>query len=110
MEIVRMEPAELLFHFCARQYGFVAWHQAAAAGIDRRSWNRLTRQPVFDAPTPRVARLVGAPHHPRAPLMLGTLDGGPATFAGRRSAAALWELPGFAFTPVELTRAKHVRG
>jgi very-short-patch-repair endonuclease len=108
--VAAMEAVELLFAYCARQYGFVAWHQAAAAAIDRRTWKRLTCEPVFEAATPRVARLVGAPRHPRAPLMLGTLDGGPGTFAGRRSAAALWELPGFGSTPVELTRAKHVRG
>ena len=105
-----MSYTTLLLELCAKQYGFVAWRQAAAAGMSRRGWNRLLDGPIFEAATPRVLRLVGAPEHPRGVLMLGVLDGGAGTYAGRRSAAALWELPGFAFRPVELTRGKHVRG
>ena len=42
--------------------------------------------------------------------MGAALDGGPGTAVGRRSAAALWRIPGYAFGPVETTREKGTSG
>lgn len=98
-----------LCRLAARQYGYAARAQAGAIGIDRWAVQRLVAGGTWQWATPRVLQLVGVPPEPRGPLMAAILDGGEGTVAGRRAAAALWRLPGFAHGPVELTRRKSRR-
>ena len=55
--------------------------------------------------SPLVFRLRGAPHTARQELLAAVIDGGRGAVATRRSAAALWGLPGFGFgTPEVLVK------
>lgn len=98
-----------IHRLAARQYGCVGRPQAVALGLDRWALQRMVASGAWQWATPRVLQLVGAPADPRGPLMAATLDGGAGTVVARRSAGALWQLPGFAHGPVELSRQKSRR-
>lgn len=80
----------------ATQWGLVTGDQICAAGgttslVRRRlragRWSRLAHQ---------VFRIEGAPPSGEQRLMAAVLDAGPRAVATERSAAWLWQLPGFA--------------
>lgn len=76
----------------AQQYGLVS----RAPGGRARCWPFGVRSrvlgPDWEAPTPRVLRLVGAPAGIRQQLRLTVLDAGPRPVVSHTSAAALWRL------------------
>ena len=62
--------------------------------------------PDWDAPTPRVLRLVGAPQTSLQQLMIAALDtNGPVS---HRAGAYLWRLPGFSVSPLEVSRRQDI--
>lgn len=89
------------------QYSLVSRRQARSLGATRSGLQSRLLGPDWDAPTPRVLRLVGAPRTVRQHLMLAVLDAGPGAVVSHSSAAALWQLPGFSFTTVEVSRPRH---
>lgn len=90
----------------ALQYALVARRQARALGATRSGLRSRLRGPDWDAPTPHVLRLLGAPAGIRQDLMLGVLDAGPGAVVSHRSAAALWHLPGFSFGTCQVSRPR----
>lgn len=85
-----------------RQHGLVTVAQTQAAGATdavghhRRANRRWV--PIGD----RVLRVNGAPRTWQQRIMAATLDAGPNAVATRRTAAALWHLPGFAMREPEV--------
>src|SRR5688572_6751257 len=63
--------------------------------FERGEWESLS---------PRVIRLIGAPRTARSDVMAAVLDAGIGAAASRRTAAALWGLPGFDLDRPEVTR------
>ena len=90
----------------ARQYGLVARRQALALGATTSGLASRVHGPDWDAPTPRVLRLVGSTPGVRQQLMLAVLDTGPGSVVSHEPAAALWRLPGFSFAPVHVSRPR----
>jgi len=88
------------------QYGLVARRQARALGAVRSGVRSRLLGPDWELPTPRVLRLVGSARSIRQQLMLGVLDAGPSAVVSHGSAAALWRLPGFSLTTVEVSRPR----
>lgn len=105
--MTRADQAALL-QLAARQYSLVALNQARALGYTRSALEHCIRTGRWERSGPRVIALVGRRPDWREPLMAATLDGGPGTTVSRRSAAALWRLPGYPFGMVEVARMKGV--
>jgi len=87
------------------QHGVIARRQARALGAGRNQLRRRVDSPDWDAPTPAVLRLVGAPRTFRQRCMAATLDAGAVAAVSHESAAALWRLPGFQPGPMHVSRA-----
>ena len=90
----------------AQQYGLVSRRQARALGAGRSGVRSRVLGPDWEAATPRVLRLVGAPAGIRQQLLLTVLDAGPGTVVSHASAAALWHLPGFSFATLHVSRPR----
>lgn len=88
------------------QYGLVARGQARALGAARSGVRSRLLGPDWEAPTPRVLRLVGSARNIRQQLMLGVLDAGPGAVVSHGSAAVVWRLHGFSLTTVEVSRPR----
>lgn len=99
-----------LLDLATRQYSLVAVAQARELGYSRSAVAHLRSSGRWELVTPRVLGLAGRRPDRREPLMAAVLDGGPSTFVGRRSAAALWRVPGYPLGPVETVRRKGESG
>ena len=99
-----------LLDVARRQYSLVAISQVRELGYSKSRAAHLRRSGRWELVTPRVIGLAGRRPDRRELLMAAVLDGGPGTFVGRRSAAALWRLPGYPLGVVETTRQKGVSG
>ncbi|MGI8983850.1 MAG: endonuclease domain-containing protein [Acidimicrobiales bacterium] len=88
-----------------RQHGVIARAQARELGADRHHLRRRAASPDWEALTPRVLRLAGAPQTFRQRCMAAALDAGAGAAVSHESAAALWRLPGFPAGAVHVSRA-----
>lgn len=79
----------------AHQQGAVGRFQLRDHGVDARAIRRRDRSGALVAKTPDVFVVAGSVATPKQELMVAVLDAGPGAVATRRTAAALWELPGF---------------
>jgi very-short-patch-repair endonuclease len=80
-----------------RQHGLVTHDQARALGASRSLLENRRSTGLLLAEGHHVLRLAGAPVTDHQRLLAAVLDAGPAAAATLRSAAALWELPGYRF-------------
>ena len=90
-----------------QQHAVLARRQARALGATASALRHRIAGPDWDAPTPRVLRLVGAPQTDLQRLMVATLD--TDAVISHSSAAHLWELPGFSLGAIEVSRAQSQR-
>ena len=90
------------------QFGLVARRQWRELGVTREVLARRLAGPAWDAMTPRVARLIGAPADRRQQLMAGVLDAGHGAVGSYAAAGAVWRLPGYPFGTVETSRTRGV--
>jgi very-short-patch-repair endonuclease len=97
---------EDLRELAARQHGLVGRSQARSLGARRWDLQRRIASGDWVAATPRVMRLAGAPPTQRQDAMAAVLDAGPAAVLSHASAAALWDLPGFSFRRLEVSRLR----
>lgn len=94
-----------LRRLAARQQALVSWDQARAIGFSREALRHRIARGDWHRLTARVLGLAGAPPDERRRVMAATLDAGGGAAAGRRSGAALWQVPGFPGDgTIELTR------
>jgi very-short-patch-repair endonuclease len=99
-----MERERALRSIAERQYAMVERGQAAAVGVGWEAQRARMESGSWTRVTNRVIRLAGAPPHRFEPLMAAVLDGGPGTIVNRRSAAWVWDLPGFGGGPTQVSR------
>lgn len=90
----------------ALQYSVLSRAQARRLGASTPAVRHRVEGPDWELATWRVLRLVGSPPSVRQRLMIAVLDAGPGAAVSHRSAAALWRLPGFSFTAVEVSRQR----
>lgn len=88
------------------QHGVLSRPQARALGATTSALRNRLAGPDWEAPTSRVLRLVGAPRTARQDPMVAVLDAGPGAVVGHRTAALLWQLPGFTLGTIELVRER----
>lgn len=100
-----METAEHLRELAARQHGVVSRTQARALGMTRSELVNEVRR-SWTALTPRVLRLNGTPATSRQRLHAAVLDGGAGAVLSHHSAAALWEIPGYRFRELHISRRR----
>jgi very-short-patch-repair endonuclease len=93
-----------------KQHGVVSIAQATELGA-RSRWraNRLDAG-TWVQRTPRVLAVAGAPDTLRTVAMTAVLDAGPGAVASHRTAAVLWQLPGFTLEQQDVTRRRTVAG
>lgn len=87
----------------ARQHGVFSRAQAARAGATRRVIGRRLATGRWQQLQPGVYRVTGTPPSWRQGLMASCLAWGSGTVISHRAAAALWQLPGFEPSTVEVT-------
>lgn len=90
----------------AVQYGLVSRRQARQLGVGASGVTSRVLHSDWEAASPRVLRLVGAPASLRQLLLLAVLDAGPGAVVSHGSAATLWQLPGFSFRTVDVSRPR----
>jgi very-short-patch-repair endonuclease len=89
-----------------RQHSLIGREQALAHGMTRGQIDARRRAGRWEAATRGVYRIAGSVPTWEQRLMAAVLAAGPGTAASRRSAAALWKLPGFRAGPVEVTQER----
>ncbi len=90
------------------QYGSFSRVQARQHGLDRHGLFRRVASGELERCSPRVFHIAGTPVDARRALMDAVLDGGLGTVASRRSAAALWAIPGYDLSGVaEVARRRN---
>ena len=96
-----------LFRQAAMQYGALARWQARRLGLTRAHIDRRVLAGHWVQATERVLRRTGAPESWRQRVMIAVLDAGPDGGVGSfETAGAVWELPGFATGPIEVTQTR----
>ncbi len=93
----------------AHQHGVIARHQAVALGMSERSIDRRLETRRWSTLYPGVYLIGYSMPTWRAKLMGATLWGGDGARVSHRAAAALWQLPGFAETLVEIKTRREAR-
>ncbi|HEX2039912.1 MAG TPA: DUF559 domain-containing protein, partial [Acidimicrobiales bacterium] len=99
-----MHETDRLRRRAEEQHGVVSRSQCRLLGLDYDRIRIGIRRGEWERVSPRVVRLVGAPRTERSELMAAVLDAGDSAVASRRSAAALWGLPGFSLGDLDVTR------
>lgn len=84
------------------QHGLVGRDQALGLGLSEDGWRRRSRNPGWEALTARVLRRRGSPPTDHQRALAACLDLGDDALLSHESAAALWGLPGFRLTPLEV--------
>lgn len=100
---------ELMRAVAARQHALVDRDGLRAAKVDRHAVQRRLSSPDWEPVTARVMRLAGAPVTDEQRAMAAVLDAGRGAVLSHRSAAALWGLPGFSISPLQLSRPRERR-
>jgi very-short-patch-repair endonuclease len=77
------------------QHGLITRKQALSAGISSATWYRMIEAGLLEQVHPNVARLYGAAPTLHQRALAAVLAAGATTVASHRTAAALWDLPGF---------------
>ena len=85
------------------QHGLVGRWQLREMGLDGSAIGRRVRSGMLEALSKRVFRLAGAAPTGRSALLAGVLEAGSGSVVSFGTAAAMWELPGFTTSPVEVT-------
>lgn len=88
----------------ARNRGLFTADDARAAGATRSMLRQWLAAGWCEPAGRKVYRVCGSEVTWRQRLLAAVLAGGPGLVAARRSAAALWRIPGFPEGPIELTR------
>lgn len=100
-------PADVVIAALAeRQHGCFARDQAVALGATDRVIQRRLESGRWVAVGKHVVRMAGAPTTWRQRLLASVLDGGTGSVATGRPAAALWALPGYPQSGVEVLRPR----
>lgn len=95
----------------ATQHALVAWEQARAMGYSRDALRHRIARGEWERVTPRVLGLAAAPKDEHRRVMAAVLDAGHGAVAGRRTAAGLWQVPGFPGDgSIELARERSASG
>ena len=92
------------------QYGVVARRQTRELGYPADTVRRLVASGDWALETPRVLRLIGAPRNALQRLIVPVLDSGPGAVVSGQAAAALWKIPGFPYSPVDVSMPRHLGG
>lgn len=87
-----------------QQHGVVSRAQCRGLGLDADRVLPLCERGAWESLSPRVLRRVGSPTTNRTSLMAAVIDAGAGALASHRSAAALWRLPGFGLTELDVSR------
>ncbi len=98
-----MDP---ILELAARQHSLIGREQALALGITPGQINARVRRGRLEPAARGVYRVPGSVATWEQRLLAAVLATGPDAAASRRSAAALWRLPGFGPGPVEVTQGK----
>ena len=98
-----METIEVL---AERQHGLIARGQALAHGMSPGRIDARVRAGRWEPAARAVYRIPGSVRTWEQRLLAAVLAAGPVAAASRRSAAALWKVPGFRPGPVEVTQRR----
>jgi len=98
-----MDP---ILKLAAGQHSVVGRGQALALGMTPGQIDARVRRSRLEIAGRGVYRVPGSVPTWEQRLLTGVLAAGPGSAASRRSAAALWRLPGFGPGPVEITQAR----
>ena len=98
-----VDPIEAL---AERQHGLIGREQALAYGVTRGQISTRVRSGRWAPAARGVYRVRGSVPTWEQRLMAAVLATGASAVAARRSAAALWRLPGFRPGPIEVTQVK----
>jgi len=90
----------------APQFGVISRQQALRAGVSREMITHRLEKGRWEIMLPSVYRIVGACDSAEQRLMAACLWGGAGAVAIRRSAAAIWGLPGGCWTPPQIACRK----
>jgi very-short-patch-repair endonuclease len=90
----------------ARQFGVISRQQALGAGVSPDMITHRLETGRWEVMLPSVYGVVGANDSSEQRLMAACLWGGSGAVAIRRSAAAIWGLPGGCWTPPEIASKK----
>lgn len=102
--MVVMDEMRILRSVAERQHGVVSRAQCRLAGADRLAVRHSIARGEWARLSPRVLCLVGAPITDRSALMAAVLDAGNRAAASHRAAAALWRIPGFDLSLLDVSR------
>lgn len=106
-----MEADRELRRLASRQHALAGWGQARALGLTRDALRHRVARGEWDLVTKRVLGLAGAPPDELRRVMAAVLDDGPGAVVGRRTAAALWQVPGFPGDGrIQITRLRGTNG
>lgn len=89
--------------WATRQHGLVSRRQLASVGIGSEAVRRRVRRGTLHPVSSRVLAIAGSADTPNRRLMAAVLDVGPGALVSHRSAAAIWDLPGFFTEPIHVT-------
>lgn len=89
-----MDADRELRRLASRQHALVGWKQARDF-LSRDALRHRVARGDWDLVTKRVLGVAGAPPDELRRVMAAVLDHGPGSFVDRRTAAALWQVPGF---------------
>jgi len=95
-----------ILELASRQHGLIGREQALAHGMTRGQINARVRERRWDIAGRGVYRVPGSVPTWEQRLLTALLVAGPGAVASRRSAAALWRIPGFSRQPVEVTQRR----
>lgn len=96
----------LMRELAIRQHGVVSREQLRRQGVHRHEVARRLASGAWALATARVLRLTGMPETDQQQAMAAVLDAGEGAVLSHRSAAALWELPGFGLEELEVSRPR----
>lgn len=106
-----MDADRELRKLAARQHALAGWSQARGLGLSRDALRHRLARGDWNLVTKRVLGIAGAPPDELRRVMAAVLDNGSGSFAGRRTAAALWRVPGFPGDGrIQLTRLRGTTG
>ena len=105
-----MELDHTIRSLAAVQHGLITRQQLRSAGAVRDDVLHRTRSGILERLSPCVFRIAGSPDTPAQRAFAAVLDVGEQAVLSHTSAAAWWQLPGFALEPGHTTRLRGGRG
>lgn len=91
-----------LRRLAAQQHGLLATRQVYERGVTRGILQHAVRSGAWERVTTRVIGLVGRPETGYEAAMIAALHHGPDAFVSGPAALALWRVPGFDLSPVQI--------